>query len=78
MDADTIRKKNLETQAKIDKRDRERMKLRPLDKHYGQRYFFYDRGEEQRCIICPAKATILVNGTGFCTEHIKGSLHASN
>ena len=74
MDATTIRKKNLETQVKIDKRDRERMKLRPLDKHYGARYFLYERKLVRRCAICPLSAKVIVNGEGRCEEHIKGSL----
>lgn len=74
MDPAKIIRHNEQELAKRDANRREGMKLKPLDKHYGQRYFYYDRGPEQRCMICPAKAAITVNGTGFCSDHIKGSL----
>lgn len=73
MDSAKIAAKNKEIQTKIDKRDREKMKLRPLDKHYGQRFLQYDRTEVTQC-YCGKQGVVKVNGIHVCSEHVKGSL----
>lgn len=70
MDAAKIKQKNDELTAKIAKRDREKMKLRPLDKNYGQRYFMYDRSMSNLCSKCTLPATLHVNGIPVCNDHI--------
>ncbi len=74
MDTAKIIQHNEQELKKRDANRREGMKLRPLDKNYGQRYFLYDRSLSDSCVKCPAPVAVRVNGIPVCTEHIKDSL----
>jgi hypothetical protein len=71
MDATKIIQHNKIEQIKRDANRREGMKLRPLDKNYGQRYFVnppINRGRTHECSVCNKKFNggIIINGTPFC------------
>jgi hypothetical protein len=74
MDAAKIIQHNDQELKKREANRREGMKLKPLDKHYGQRYFQYDRSEVEKCAYCGNPRVLVANGTPVCNEHIKGSL----
>jgi hypothetical protein len=74
MDPAKIIRHNEQELAKRDANRREGMRLKPLDKHYGQRYFQYNRSETNRCWYCEDPGEIKVNGVFVCSKHIVGSL----
>lgn len=73
MDSAKIIQYNEQELKKRESNRREGMRLRPLDKNYGQRYFLYKRDNVQRC-ECGLPSVLIVNGIPVCDKHIKGSL----
>jgi hypothetical protein len=46
--------------------DQDKMKLRPLDKHYGQRYLMYERPVMQ-CDNCESAAVVKIDSVAYCS-----------